>query len=339
MANNAKKKLLEEATESVNAVETASVKQKSGKKTEKKVFSEVTIVADGNERKAAFAKGINRIVNLKNAETICGNIKKKGYRKAEKIQVIEAEKAIKNRDITLVDINGEVIDETNISEYYLVVDGQHRVYAVAEYNQWVEENGDNALCTIIVPAEIVELVNDETVAEYINDINITKQEWRVADYVQGAANVHKDNEFLQTYKSLIKSKENPNGFPISTLNRIYCKTQSDISLKDFSILCSGETKKGKNQDDIIPAHNIADGNRFIELCRSKGFAEKDIAKRFLITQFRDIETRTSRENAFKIFEAITPNDKEAMYNERKNLDEKLVKEQIQLIINRLNDNE
>ena len=80
MANNAKKKLLEEATESVNAVETASVKQKTGKTREKKVFSEVTIVADGNERKAAFAKGINRIVNLKNAETICGNIKKKGYR-------------------------------------------------------------------------------------------------------------------------------------------------------------------------------------------------------------------------------------------------------------------
>ena len=309
------------------------------KKSEKKIFKEVTIVADGNERKAAFAKGINRIVNLKNAETICGNIKKKGYRKAEKIQVIEAEKAIKNRDITLVDINGELINETNASEYYLVVDGQHRVYAVAEFNQWVEENGDSDHSTITVPAEIVELVNGETVAEYINDINITKQEWRVADYVQGAANVHKNNEFLQTYKGLIKSKENPNGFPISTLNRIYCKTQSDISLKDFSILCSGETKKGKNQDDIIPAHNIADGNRFIKLCRSKGFADKDIAKRFLITQFRDIETRTSRDNAFKVFEAITPNDKGAMYNERKNLDEKLVKEQIQLIINRLNENE
>ena len=327
------------ATESKNAVATASVKQKIGKTRENKVFTEVTIVADGNERKAAFAKGINRIVNLKNAETICGNIKKKGYRKAEKIQVIEAEKAIKNRDITLVDINGEVIDESNISEYYLVVDGQHRVYAVAEYNQWVEENGDNALCTIIVPAEIVELVNGETVAEYINDINITKQEWCVADYVQGAANVHKNNEFLQTYKNLIKSKENPNGFPISTLNRIFCGNQTAISQKDFSLLCSGITKKGKTNNNIIPIHNISEGNRFIQLCRSKGFADKDIAKRFLIGQFKDIEIETSRENAFRVFEAITPNDKGAMYNERKNLDEKLVKEQIQLIINRLNDNE
>ena len=334
MANNANDKLLKEATESVNAVETASVKQKSGKKTEKKVFLEVTIVADGNERKSAFAKGINRIVNLKNAETICGNIKKKGYRKAEKIQVIEAEKATKNRDITLVDINGELINETNASEYYLVVDGQHRVYAVAEFNQWVEENGDSDLSTITVPAEIVELVKGETVAEYINDINITKQEWKIADYVQGAANVHKDNKFLHTYQGLIKSKERPDGFPISTLNRIFCGNQTAISQKDFSLLCSGITEKGKIQKDIIPAHNIENGLKFIQICREKDFLDKDIAKRFLISEFNDIKQGHSLEKAFEVFSSITPNDKEAMFNERKNLDEKLVREQIQTIVNR-----
>lgn len=334
MANNANDKLLEEATESVNAVETASVKQKSGKKTEKKVFSEVTIVADGNERKSAFAKGINRIVNLKNAETICGNIKKKGYRKAEKIQVIETEKATKNRDITLVDINGELINETNASEYYLVVDGQHRVYAVAEFNQWVEENGDSDHSTITVPAEIVELVKGETVAEYINDINITKQEWCVADYVQGAANVHKNNEFLQTYKNLIKSKENPNGFPISTLNRIFCGNQTAISQKDFSLLCSGITEKGKANKNIIPAHNLERGEKFISICREKGFEDKDIAKRFLISEFNNIKEQYSLDKAFEVFNSITSNDKEAMFNERKNLDEKLVREQIQTIVNR-----
>lgn len=324
------------ATESVNAVKSASVKQKSGKKTK---FSEVAIVADGNERKAAFAKGINRIVNLKNAETICGNIKKKGYRKAEKIQVIEAEKAIKNRDITLVDINGEVIDETNISEYYLVVDGQHRVYAVAEYNQWIEKNGENDLCTITVPAEVIELVNDETVAEYINEINITKQEWSVADYVQGAANVHKDNKFLQTYTMLIKSKENPNGFPISTLNRIFCGIQTAISQKDFSLLCSGITEKGKANKNIIPAHNLERGEKFISICREKGFEDKDIAKRFLISEFNDIKEQYSLDKAFEVFNSITPNDKEAMYNERKNLDEKLVREKVQAIIRRLDNND
>lgn len=304
------------------------------KKSEKKIFKEVTIVANGNERKAALAKGINRIVNLKNAETICGNIKKKGYRKAEKIQVIEAEKATKNRDITLVDINGELINETKASEYYLVVDGQHRVYAVAEFNQWVEENGDSDLSTIAVPAEIVELVKGETVAEYINDINITKQEWCVADYVQGAANVHKNNEFLQTYKNLIKSKENPNGFPISTLNRIFCGNQTAISQKDFSLLCSGITEKGKANKNIIPAHNLERGEKFISICREKGFEDKDIAKRFLISEFNNIKEQYSLDKAFEVFNSITSNDKEAMFNERKNLDEKLVREQIQTIVNR-----
>ena len=336
MANNAKKKLLEEATESVNAVETASVKQKSGMKTK---FSEVAIVADGNERKSAFAKGINRSVNFKNVQSICGYIKTKGYRNAEVIQVVKAEDFLKNGDLSLVDINGATITNENASEYYIVLDGQHRVYAVAEYNQWVKENNENNLATITVPAVIAELEKGETVAEYINEINITKQEWSVADYVQGAANVHKDNKFLQTYTMLIKSKENPNGFPISTLNRIFCGIQTAISQKDFSLLCSGITKKGKANKNIIPAHNLERGEKFISICREKGFEDKDIAKRFLISEFNDIKEQYSLDKAFEVFNSITPNDKEAMFNERKNLDEKLVREKVQAIISRLDNND
>ena len=336
MANNANKKMLEEATVSVNAVETASVKQKSGKKTK---FSEVAIVADGNERKAAFAKGINRSVNFKNVQSICGYIKTKGYRNAEVIQVVKAEDFLKNGDLSLVDINGATITNENASEYYIVLDGQHRVYAVAEYNQWVKENNENNLATITVPAVIAELEKGETVAEYINEINITKQEWSVADYVQGAANVHKDNKFLQTYTMLIKSKENPNGFPISTLNRIFCGIQTAISQKDFSLLCSGITKKGKANKNIIPAHNLERGEKFISICREKGFEDKDIAKRFLISEFNDIKEQYSLDKAFEVFNSITPNDKEAMFNERKNLDEKLVREKVQAIISRLDNND
>lgn len=335
MANNANDKLLEkEATESVNAVETASVEQVYKKRaTKKKVFQEVTISSDGAKRKVAFAKGINRTVNLKNADAISENIEKKGYRDAEKIQVIEAETAIKNGDLKLVDIKGNEIERSKASEYYLVVDGQHRVYAVAMYNERLKQENEG-VSAIEVPAVIIKLVNDETVAEYINDINITKQEWKIADYVQGAANVHKDNKFLHTYQRLIKSKERPDGFPISTLNRIFCGNQTAISQKDFSLLCSGITEKGKIQKDIIPAHNIENGLKFIQICREKGFLDKDIAKRFLISEFNDIKQGHSLEKAFEVFSSITPNDKEAMFNERKNLDEKLVREQIQTIVNR-----
>ena len=43
------------------------------------------------------------------------------------------------------------------------------------YNEWAAENGEEA---INVPAIEVELQGNETIAEYINEINITKKEWR-----------------------------------------------------------------------------------------------------------------------------------------------------------------
>lgn len=322
------------ATETDNAVETASVETKKSKTMKKKEFQEVTITADGKSRKAAFAEGINRCVNLKNVQTIFSNMKVKGYRTAEIVQVIEAEKAIANGDIKLADINGKPIDPKDAHNYFLLMDGQHRTYATSLYNEWIEKE-QPALLPIEIPAVIVALVGGESISEYINEINITKQEWEVADYVQGAANVHEGNDLLQCYKSLIKSKSNPNGYPISTLNRIFCRNSSAITQKDFSLLCSGITKKGKVQKDIIPAHNLANGHKFIEICCSKGFTEKEIAKRFLISEFNDIVTSNSVEAAIQVFEAITPNDKEAMYNERKNLDEALVAKQIKTIVSRL----
>lgn len=322
------------ATETDNAVATASVETKKSKTMKKKEYQEVTITVDGKSRKAAFAGSLNRSVNLKNVQTIFSNMKIKGYRNAEIVQVIEAEKAIANGDIKLVDINGKTIDPKDAHNYFLLIDGQHRTYATSLYNEWIEkEHPEQA--PIEIPAVIVELIGGESIAEYINEINITKQEWEVADYVQGAANVHEGNNLLQCYKSLIKSKSNPNGYPISTLNRIFCRNSSAITQKGFSLLCSGITQKGKGQKDIIPAHNLANGYKFIEICRSKGFTEKEIAKRFLISRFNDIETSHSLEDAFKVFEAITPNDKEAMYNERKNLDEALVAQQIKTIVARL----
>ena len=100
-------------------------------------------------------------------------MKVKGYRKAEMVQVIKAEEAIKTGDIVLVDINGKEIAPSEAANYFLVVDGQHRTVAASLYNEWARDNKQNE---IVVPAIIVEL-QDETIAEYINDINITKKEW------------------------------------------------------------------------------------------------------------------------------------------------------------------
>ena len=284
----------------------------------KKIYLQINIVANNEVRNIAFAKGINRSINLGNVEKILAMMKVKGYRKAEQIQVIKAEDVIKTGDISLVDINGQDIKPEDAAKYFLVLDGQHRVIAAALYNEWAAENGKE---TIDVPAIEVELQGNETIAEYINEINITKKEWTTPDYVRGAANI------------------NPDGYPISTLNLIFCGNNNAISKSDFSLLCSGKDEKGKKvKKPIIPAYNMEIGNKFIQICKDKGFDDKDIAKRHLIQQFNNIKTTAGDANeAIKIFQTITQNDKAAMFNTHGNLDESLVMEQFKKIRER-NDN-
>ena len=296
-----------------------------------KSFANVEIIAVANNevRNAAFAKGINRDVNLANAKKICADIKAHGFRQAELIQVLPAEQAVVKGDLTLVDINDNIITSENAQHYYLVLDGQHRIFATSLHN------GEKDAVAIQVPAIIVNLSNDETVAEYISAINVTKAEWKPLDYVRGAANVQQ-TALLLRYKELIKSEENPNGFPLSTLNLIFFGNSKELNKSDLSLLCQGKTEKGiKTKKKIIDGENIGRGNRFINLCIRLGFRNKDIAKRYLIERFEKLRNGHNEDYAFKVFEAITPNDKQAMYNDKGNLTEDNVNAQIEIIKSRM----
>ena len=276
----------------------------------------------------AFAKGINRSVNFANVASLVTEMKKKGYRNAELIQVIHAEKVMDKGDLVLVDIEGNPVTKENAELYDLVLDGQHRTYAVASYNKSLKEEGQEP---ISIPAIEVDLAEDETIAEYITSINITKGEWKTEDYVRGAANVV-ENDFLLKYNNLIKTNDSREGYPLSTLNLIYCGNSKALSKRDFSLLCQGKTKKGKKQDkEIMPPYSMDRGNRFIQICEKKGFSQKDIAKRYLVEVFLRFRIQRNDEYAFEMFERITENDKKAMFNDKGNLDETKVKEQFQII--------
>lgn len=295
----------------------------------KDIFSEVEVTIGDESRKVAFAKDINREVNFANVNKLTEDMKIKGYRQAEKVQVIPSEIAMSGGDIVLVDINGNQINSTNASNYYLIIDGQHRVYAASMLNQELEKQGSPI---IQIPGILVDLAEKETVAEYISAINITKNPWKTDDYVRGAANV-KRIELLMKYKELIKSDDNPDGYPLSTLNIIYCNNSKAINKPSLSLLCQGKDKKGKK--DIIPSHSIQRGDKFINTCKEKGFTKKDITKRYLAEQFSDLYNEGGEEKAFLIFNAITQNDQQAMHNERGNLIEEKVIEQFKLILNRI----
>ena len=96
-----------------------------------------------------------------------------------------------------------------------------------------------------------------------------------------------------------------------------------------------EKGRGKVKKSIIPAYNIERGNRFIELCKDKGFSDKDISKRYLSERFSDVYNEGGEDKAFNIINRITPNDCQAMHNDKGNLIEDKVIEQFKLIENRI----
>lgn len=317
------------ASENRNGVVNTNDEEKMENNQTASSTKEVTINAGDEHRKAAFAKDVNRAINLANVETLLKKLNSKGYREAEIIQVVKAEEAIAGGDISIVDINGNKIDESKAKEYYLILDGQHRTMAVSKYNQQEDVK------EIILPATIVELRNGETISEYINDINITKKEWETADYVKSASNISPEDKFLARYKELILTDDNPNGYSLSTLNLIFCGNNGAIKKADFSLLCSGEKTKGKKvKKQIIPPHNLERGNRFIELCKEKKFSDKEISRRYLASKFEELRTSRNEEEAMEIFRLISQNDREAMFNHRGKLDEEKINEQFKAIESR-----
>ena len=280
-------------------------------------FNNVIINVNGEKREAAFAY-FNRELNLKNVETLMERIKVKGYRKGEEIKVMKAENAIKEGVCGLQEINGNPIT-SKFEHYFLVGDGQHRTYAVSKYNEWALEEGKEI---IEIPAIEVEL-KDETFTEYINEINITKKEWIKEDYIRSAAQINPNSEILQVYSKRIKTKKNPSGFSLSTLNLIYCDGRS-FTKHDFNLLCTGATKKGRNKHDIIPSHNIKNGDKFIKICQAKDFDDKEISKRYLIENFNNIKTEHGENFAFEILDGITPNDYSAMIEKNKLVESQVI---------------
>jgi len=292
--------------------------------------TEVNIATSEETRKPAFA-AFNRDVNFKNVAVIQEKIQEKGYRIGEPIQVLKAEYAIAHGISALFNIHGVEIVTEEISNYFLVVDGHHRTFAVMQFNDWAERQGKE---TINIPAIEVELIKGETVTEYSNEINCTKKEWSKEDYVNGAASVFPKEELLQKYNELIKTESNPKGFSLSTLNLIYCNSKG-LTKRDLVLLCSGATHKGVNaKQNIIPAHNIEIGNNFISTCKEKGFKTEEIAKRYLITEFNNIRNSIGTELAIKVISSITQDDISTMSSGQGKLNEQKVIDHFKILIQR-----
>jgi hypothetical protein len=295
-----------------------------------KIYIAISILIEktGEKRMPALSNQ-NRAVNLRHVSRILGAIKAKGYRKSAPVQTIPAEEAVKYGITKLFDMNGNLIPPESYHLYFLIIEGQHRCFAVSLYNEWLISKGENP---IDVPAIEIELNGEEALAEYLSEINMTQKEWTKEDYLRGAANLNTDDDLLQKYQELIKTDSNPNGFSLSSLNLIYCNNSGALSKTDFILLCTGVKTKGRSNKDIIPGYDIETGDMFINLCDKAGFRKSEIAKRYLITEFNNIRNTAGGANlALNVFNSITKDDADQMLNIYEHLDEEKVIYQIKVV--------
>jgi len=279
-------------------------------------------------RKPAIAV-INRGIMWPFVHEILKSIEKLGYYENEEILVLGGEHE-KCRNIKILDIFNNEIPNSERDQYYVIGEEKHRTMAVAKFNFLKQRNIEEQ---IIIPGVLMKLGEKETFAERITTINRTKRAWKSYDYVRSAANIL-DHPLMKLYNSMVKTDLNRTGIPISVLNMIYTSTKDSLSKRDFNDICEGKTVKGKDERNIIPEHNIDNGNLFIETCRKIGFEDHHINKRYIIQNFKELITKYgSHQKAIEVFSMMNQNDVDYIKKGR-TLDEEKLKEKFEEIKSR-----
>ena len=152
-------------------------------------FITFDVVKDGEttkeSKKIAFVKH-NRPVDTKRVDKYIYIIAQNKYEKAYPIIVAEAEKVLE-KEYTVVDVNGNTIDKSTATDYYVVLDGQHRGTAFAKLAAAGE--------AIEIPN--VHIRNKENIGEYLTDINEAAKSWDNKDKF-AVAGLTTQNEAIKT---------------------------------------------------------------------------------------------------------------------------------------------
>ena len=242
-------------------------------------FITFDVVKDGKttkeSKKIAFVKH-NRPVDTKRVDKYIYIIAQDKYEKAYPIIVAEAEKVLE-KEYTVVDVNGNTIDKSTATDYYVVLDGQHRGTAFAKLAAAGE--------AIEIPN--VHIRNKENIGEYLTDINEAAKSWDNKDKF-AVAGLTTENEVIKTISEKIGEGFNPSG---ATFNKergdkfiILCKA-AGMSVEQITkryyiegfnsfALSTNEDKAfgalkeiGKLTDSMAKIKSVKEGDNFISLLK------------------------------------------------------------------------
>lgn len=247
-------------------------------------FVTFNVVKDGEttkeSKKIAFVKH-NRPVDTKRVDKYIYIIAQNKYEEAYPIIVAEAEKVLE-KEYAVVDVNGNTIDKTTATDYYVILDGQHRGTAFAKLAAAGEE--------IEIPN--VYIRNKENIGEYLVDINEAAKSWDNKDKFSVAGLTAKDEAFITI------SEKIGEGFNPSTTALIYLG-------KKLSSKLLNQVLKGEDVEFPKGAKFNKDrGNKFITLCKAAGMEVNLITKHYYIDGFNSYAASTNEDTAFGALKEI-----------------------------------
>jgi hypothetical protein len=211
------------------------------------------------------------------------------YDKNQPITVMKAVKLVAlNYNIT--DLEGNTIPESELSEYLIVLDGQHRTSAFAKLN------GIGGTKQYEVPN--VNIIDTENPREYLADINMTGHSWNLADKTCVAA-MATNNPILCKIDELVKG-----GFNASAATYMYAGFRPKPNqIKDA--LRNGDLSfLPKNADELI---KIADNYIDTALC-IQDMTIKMLTKRYFFEGYESYLINNGEQKALDALSKLTIDD-------------------------------
>ena len=182
---------------------------------------------------------------------------------------------IQNKDIVLYDLRtGQRIEKPS-SDYYIVLDGQHRSKCALELYDEMQEEGSDVKIKYFIYANIFE-IEDITDANIpydimvlIMSINSSAKSWGSKDYIKSAYTHMPDDKVLIVVRLLTTL-----GFSISNISRLLYNNHKTLNSQVLSRYISGE----ENLPEGISLMKVLE---ILRMLIDKGFGISFLKKRYL----------------------------------------------------------
>lgn len=243
------------------------------------------------KKKIAFVDG-NRSINNNNVKKHVESLKKFGKNLVPMLYV----EATEVEGHTLYDAETcEVVTPESYSEYWVVLDGQHRYKAAVELAASKDANG---FTLDALKWQKVEMKEGLTFDDYLIEVNTRTQPWKGADYICGCVLQHPENEAVQFAQELIK--EGVSGKTVAKY-LFFKEIKWSDAVKDASLLAKADVDRAKTIWDVVKKfpYLMRKSPIIIDLIISNGNWQEDLRKIDALTEEQKVSFETLKQGQLK----------------------------------------